>query len=233
MKRSIITYLVLVYSLYVILNTERISVLGKEDGLIEYFTFFSFICASCFFLRAFLFRKNFYFLLFVIVFFIGAGEEISWGQRIFPFDTPEYISKINIQNEFNIHNIEIFNGHDMNNKVKTGLSRFLSINFLFVLFSLFYGVLLPVLVLVNKSIQHFLKIYIKIPLPPLSLGLFFLINLLIVKFIKTNIWLPNKPEMYYYALAEIKESVFAFIFLILGYYFFIKEKEILTDSITE
>jgi len=42
-----------------------------------------------------------------VLMFVFSGEEISWGQRIFDFSTPEGLSKINLQNEFNIHNIEI------------------------------------------------------------------------------------------------------------------------------
>jgi hypothetical protein len=39
------------------------------------------------------------------VFFWAAGEEISWGQHFFGTHTPEWLSKINGQNETNLHNI--------------------------------------------------------------------------------------------------------------------------------
>ncbi len=35
----------------------------------------------------------------------AAGEEISWGQRIFGFSTPDFLADINDQQEFNLHNI--------------------------------------------------------------------------------------------------------------------------------
>ncbi len=38
---------------------------------------------------------------------VFAGEEISWGQRIFGFSTPDSLIEINRQSEFNIHNIGI------------------------------------------------------------------------------------------------------------------------------
>lgn len=44
--------------------------------------------------------------LFVLVF--TAGEEISWGQRIFHFDTPSFIERQNVQKELTIHNLEGF-----------------------------------------------------------------------------------------------------------------------------
>lgn len=34
------------------------------------------------------------------------GEEISWGQRIFQWDTPEHFAEINMQRETNVHNLE-------------------------------------------------------------------------------------------------------------------------------
>ncbi len=41
-----------------------------------------------------------------VAFVVAAGEEISWGQRIFDFQTPEKLAAINDQNEFNFHNIQ-------------------------------------------------------------------------------------------------------------------------------
>ena len=40
-----------------------------------------------------------------ILFFVMAGEEISWGQRYLGIETSEAISKINVQNEINFHNM--------------------------------------------------------------------------------------------------------------------------------
>ncbi|MCY4260904.1 MAG: hypothetical protein OXC91_11640 [Rhodobacteraceae bacterium] len=37
----------------------------------------------------------------------GAGEEISWGQRLFAIETPEALRVINRQDETNIHNLVI------------------------------------------------------------------------------------------------------------------------------
>ena len=35
----------------------------------------------------------------------AAGEEISWGQRIFGFATPDLLMTLNEQKEFTVHNI--------------------------------------------------------------------------------------------------------------------------------
>ncbi|MGH8531847.1 MAG: hypothetical protein ACREV1_03740, partial [Gammaproteobacteria bacterium] len=37
--------------------------------------------------------------------FYFAGEELSWGQHLFGWATPEYLNRINDQGETNIHNI--------------------------------------------------------------------------------------------------------------------------------
>ena len=41
-----------------------------------------------------------------IALLFGAGEEISWGQRIFGFHTPGYFLNLNSQHETNIHNMQ-------------------------------------------------------------------------------------------------------------------------------
>ena len=42
---------------------------------------------------------------FVLIMLAGVGEEISWGQRIFGWSTPEGLEEINHQGETNLHNI--------------------------------------------------------------------------------------------------------------------------------
>lgn len=39
--------------------------------------------------------------------FALAGEEISWGQRVFAFGTPEQLAAMNMQAETNVHNVEV------------------------------------------------------------------------------------------------------------------------------
>ncbi len=86
---------------------------AAEDGVVEYGTAIA-LLASCFVLirNALSIRGRagglavgltfFYALLF----FFGAGEEISWGQRIFGWETSEAMKELNRQDETNLHNIE-------------------------------------------------------------------------------------------------------------------------------
>ena len=42
-----------------------------------------------------------------LVFFFGAGEEISWGQRIFNVESSQYFIENNAQGETNLHNLVV------------------------------------------------------------------------------------------------------------------------------
>jgi hypothetical protein len=48
------------------------------------------------------------------------------------FSTPNYLNKVNVQKEFNFHNIEVFNTGNFDGSKKTGIQRLLEINFLFI-----------------------------------------------------------------------------------------------------
>jgi hypothetical protein len=108
---------ILLFSILLIADPERYDRLSREDRLIEYLTavFLAvsgvlFIRSSAFSLRekTFQYRKlrTVMFVLAGLVFLVAAGEEVSWGQRIFKFETPETLVALNDQNEFNFHNID-------------------------------------------------------------------------------------------------------------------------------
>lgn len=87
--------------------------LANEDALAENISFFAYFLASCFALViafSFVKMKKFlyaamYFFLAAALFFI-AGEEISWGQRMFNITTPANLAAINRQGELTLHNID-------------------------------------------------------------------------------------------------------------------------------
>ena len=90
----------------------------KEDGIVENLTsIFYFISCFISFSIALKYSTNSqklysvpYFALACCFFFI-AMEEISWGQRIFGIQTPEYLMEDNYQGEMNIHNLKFFPLH--------------------------------------------------------------------------------------------------------------------------
>ena len=96
-------------------NRSIFRFLLQEDGPAEWLT------AICFFLAGFIairiafnrFRMNHFWqaILFIgvaAVMVFAGGEEISWGQRLFGWETPQELSDINDQEETNLHNIGIF-----------------------------------------------------------------------------------------------------------------------------
>lgn len=91
----------------------------QEDSVTEYLTFFVYLLVAwnAWKIVKKIEKKDYYqklvgkvavvaFALATVVSVAIAGEEISWGQRIFGFETPEKIAEKNTQNEFNLHNQE-------------------------------------------------------------------------------------------------------------------------------
>lgn len=108
---------ILLFTILFIFNAKAYNFLSKEDHIIEYLSSISLAITGLFFLRASAYSKKtmsgksinwntFLFVILAIVFLITAGEEISWGQRLFNFRTPEYLGQLNEQNEFNFHNVD-------------------------------------------------------------------------------------------------------------------------------
>ncbi len=88
--------------------------LATEDGVIEWLTVLALAATSvvCIY-RAITLRGErstlFIAMTFLLgaVFLFGAGEEISWGQRIFNTESPEFFQQHNAQGETNLHNLVV------------------------------------------------------------------------------------------------------------------------------
>lgn len=85
-----------------------------EDGPLEWSTVVGLmvLCALCL-RRAVVLRQERARLfigmtvLYAIIFFFGAGEELSWGQRIFGVESSEFFLQHNAQGETNLHNLVV------------------------------------------------------------------------------------------------------------------------------
>jgi len=101
----------IILSMIFLSQTPLFSALSREDGVIEYAQFLFFVATSIIWLFiAITTRNGLVFIKWVsaalfLGFLFAAGEEISWGQRIFGFDTPE-ILHANSQGEANLHNLD-------------------------------------------------------------------------------------------------------------------------------
>lgn len=87
---------------------------ANEDGIVENLTTLALLCVSILcgyrLIRQWNARHGFWLAgtaLFAVLFFFAAGEEISWGQRIFGWESSEYFMERNAQNETNLHNLVV------------------------------------------------------------------------------------------------------------------------------
>lgn len=93
-------------------------VFAAEDGPVEWGTAFFLLVAS-FVLIAnalSLWRKGRHgaallTVLYAALFFMAAGEEISWGQRVFGWDSGDFFQEHNKQQETNLHNMMVGDVH--------------------------------------------------------------------------------------------------------------------------
>jgi len=222
-----------IYSIFVLLGEKTLSFLTTEDGLIESAGALFFFAAAMLFLilfwkdklgnDLFLFRtgKNVFYLLLAFLFLVAAGEEISWGQRILNFRTPEVFEQKNVQKELNIHNLDIFHGMDKSGERKSFWGLLLNLDRLFSLFWLFFCFIMPVMASYRPNF-HKLMNRLNIPLVPVWLGLAFIGNYVFSKVFEqfyTEKWVLS-------AITEVKETGFAFLFMMIGLWFWFSHREI-------
>jgi hypothetical protein len=202
---------------YAVFSVTTMENLGDEDGFFENLTAICFLSAAIMFLITFLKKKEIVYLLFFLVFLFGAGEEISWGQRIFNIATPDYFEENNLQDEINIHNLIIFNNNNPDYE-KSGLKKIFSMNFEFKLFCVLYCFILPLVYPFSGFTRRVVHKF-RIPVPPLSIGLLFVLNWLIFR-MTLSFFLPGRQSLLYYSSAvEISEFGSSFLFMMLSHYF--------------
>ena len=92
-------------------STPAFRALIAEDGIVEYGSSLSwFAAAACAAAALFLDRRRFglkvaCYAPLIALCVLAGGEEISWGQRIFHFQTPTAVETMNRQRELNLHDI--------------------------------------------------------------------------------------------------------------------------------
>lgn len=131
---GLLTGIVLYY-----VNLPAFTVFIDEDGIAEWLTVVGLLaCAVISIARFFLLRdrKKKLFLIFLLltalVFIFGAGEEISWGQRIFGIESSGFFKEHNTQGEMNVHNL-VFGGVKLNKLIFSLVLSVCVFLFLFIL----------------------------------------------------------------------------------------------------
>ncbi|MGM0619855.1 MAG: hypothetical protein ACQETJ_02325 [Bacteroidota bacterium] len=182
-ENSLVTILdVVVYSLVfgIIISGKMLGLqsydlffeLVQEDGLAEYLTaFFLLATAVVFAFRTVrsVKKQNKYHLIFnafmFLAFIFGAGEEISWGQRLLNTETGDFFQKYNYQGETNLHNLEVW-GINLNKLIFSQLMLVALV---------FYFMLLPFLTLKYDFIRK-LVIRFDVPVPKLHHAVIFILQ---------------------------------------------------------
>lgn len=225
--------LIFPYSLLFIQTPAQIEYLTLEDGIVENLSALFYFMASCvcillffksksaekiYFLKK---RRNYFYLALGLFFFVCAGEEISWGQRIFGIATTEWLADHNLQGETNLHNLKVLYAKDRSTtgEVQLGLSHWLSPEGILILFWLGFCLFIPAINALSKKASNFIsKIYF--PLVPIWVGDFFGVNQFIYIVFKAKHLFPVHP------MAEFKETNCAFLFFVasLSLYWLYKKK---------
>ena len=149
--------------------------------------------------------KQLVYLGLALLFFFGAGEEISWGQRIFGFKTPQALAQVNKQDELNLHNLTVME----NSKIFTADRMFDFFWFLF-------GVLTPAIALLSPAFKRFAGKFI--PIVYWGISFLFLYNYLWAKLAKTffrTAYTFDKISLAQ-SIQEVKESNYAVIFILVA-----------------
>ncbi|EQC51853.1 hypothetical protein, partial [Bacteriovorax sp. DB6_IX] len=127
----------------------------REDGFVEWLTVFGLLAgaSTCFYRAKVLakFRSPWFVLGLVgmgCLFIFGAGEEISWGQRIFNWHIPEFFAKNNSQGETNLHNLVV--GGTKINKLIFGLFLTICVVIYFLILPVLYRKVEKIKELVDK-----------------------------------------------------------------------------------
>lgn len=213
---ALATYITLAYPVLGMGNAW-IAALIPEDHYFELVGATSLLATSILFFYGFLLArktldkswtslaKKLVYLGLAALFFFGAGEEISWGQRILGFETPQSISQVNKQEEFNLHNLSAWEA-----------SNFLDPDRLFDIFWFLFAVFTPAVALVAPSFKRFAGQFI--PIVFWGMSLLFLYNYLWAKLAKVFFGAAYAYEKISIgqAIQEIKESNYAIIFILVG-----------------
>ena len=172
----------------------------KEDGFVEYGTALLLFCSSILLFSRFIklqkTKKTLWklgILAIAFVFIFGAGEEISWGQRIFNIESSAYFKENNAQAETNLHNM-VVNGKKINKLIFSQMLTVILIIYLLILpfiYRKFTGI--------KKLVDNF-----AVPIVKWHQTIAFLLTTAILVFISSN----RKWELYELAFGVIFFLIF-------------------------
>jgi hypothetical protein len=180
------------------MTPSAVDIIVEEDGVVEYVSAVLFLISSILAIVLLVryqmpTRHRVMLALLAFCLFVFFGEEISWGQRIFGFETLEVLAEANVQNENNIHNLFGY--------------LFPS---LFLLAVIVYGVIFPFAVTASRTMHQLLDL-VGLAIASRGLAIGFLVAVLFrdwtfEKFVDAGSFVPS---------AEVGEMLISVGFLLL------------------
>lgn len=181
---------------------NTLDIFVREDGVFEDLTAVYLFMSSIIFAVSFLRFRNvsrllkLSFLGLALLFFVGAGEEISWGERIFHWNDHNYIRGMNVQGELTIHNLKYFQGEDAVIPISTSQ--------VLLAFAFVFTLIIPLACRLSPKIQKFL--YPIFPVMPLDLGVLSIATYIFQKSMLRI--LPLFPALYHHSSMPIPQGVY-------------------------
>jgi hypothetical protein len=158
------------------------------------------------------------YLVLALFFFLSAGEEISWGQRILNTGDSELVRSINSQNETNIHNLKWI---DPRGEAASFPLTLLYPGTLFLIFTLSVWLVVPLIAEVYGPAKRFFASFM--PIFPWQLFLLMILNFALFFGVKT--FLNQFPDIYHHstmysdwAITEVIEHGTALILMVIATY---------------
>jgi hypothetical protein len=191
---------------------------GLEDAFAENLTALLYFMAALLTLSAFVSSRsgtgrffnigttgNVWLLLLAAFFFVCFGEEVSWGQRIFGWGTPEAWTELNGHHETNLHNLL--------DHAQLGNERLLT------LIALSYGVVLPFLNLWSPRMRSFIE-WTGVPVPPIELSGLFVLTFVVYRILR--FYYPVELSAIAKPIREYHEAAYSAAYLCVAFSFFLK-----------
>lgn len=181
---------------WLIIPQQFDTVFAREDGIVEYATAI-FLFIACLALighaRRTQGRVRWFVALYALAFFFAAGEEISWGQRIFGIESTEFFTENNYQGETNLHNLVVGNVHLAEEVFGNALTLVL----------LSYLVVLPLLYPIQGWVRSFCAA-LAVPVPPRHMAALAVLWSIFIAAIP----LPRNWEVYEFAFSVFAVLIF-------------------------
>jgi hypothetical protein len=213
MKARLVVLSLLVVTTYLLLALDAVTVdwLLIEDGPVEMAGALGLGGTAAVFLFAALRawrapgwrRRAPAFAALALLFFLGALEEVSWGQRLFGWKTPPELAQVNVQRETNLHNLAFMRG-------------WLDAGRLFNLFTFGFVLVLP---LAARGVPALgARLGRLMPIPPLALAVPFIVNQVVSKAVPPLFAKGYTGRFdFVQCITELKETNLSLLFVLVAF----------------